>query len=113
VGQHAQLATRKKGRIAMGRKQTDCWYYTAPGTNKRVALFDEQGQRIRGKKNKEVAELALAKEKLAWETGNTNALPAGGQWLVAGVCSEYLQYCQRGLANGEISKGHCDIAVVW
>ena len=45
-------------------KQTDCWYYTMPSTKKRVALFDEDGQRIRGKRNKEAAEIALAKEKL-------------------------------------------------
>ena len=40
-------------------KQTGCWYYTMPGTKKRVALFDEDGQRIRGKENKEAAEMAL------------------------------------------------------
>lgn len=94
-------------------RQTDCWYYTAPGTKKRVALFDEEGQRIRGKGRKEAAQLALAKEKLAWETGDSDIRPKHGQWLVAGVCSEYLQYCQRGLANGEISKGHCDNATSW
>jgi len=27
-------------------KQTDSWYYTMPGTKKRVALFDKDGQRI-------------------------------------------------------------------
>lgn len=32
-------------------KQTDCWYYTEPGTKKRVPLFDEHGERIRGKEN--------------------------------------------------------------
>ena len=108
---------RKKRRQPHGSawrwKHTDCWYYTMPGTKKRVALFDAEGQRIRGKENKEAAELALAKEKLSWETGDTDARPAHGQWLVAGVCSEYLQYCQRGLANGAISKGHRDNAVSW
>jgi len=39
-------------------KQTDCWYYTMPRTKKRVALFDEQGQRIRGKENREAASIA-------------------------------------------------------
>ena len=42
-------------------KQTDCWYYTLPGAKKRVPLFDEEGERIRGKENKEAAELALAR----------------------------------------------------
>ncbi|NQT12919.1 MAG: hypothetical protein HQ582_09225 [Planctomycetes bacterium] len=50
---------------------------------------------------------------MAWETEAADARPANGQWLVAGVCSEYLQYCQRGLANGTISKGHHDNAVSW
>ena len=87
-------------------KQTDCWYYTVSGTKKRMALFDEDGKRIRGKKNKEAAELALAKVKLA-EDGEATGGPAGNQqWLVAKVCSDYLQYCQRGVAGGTISKGH-------
>ena len=36
--------------------QTDCWYYTMPETKKRVGLFDEQGERIRGRENKMTAE---------------------------------------------------------
>jgi hypothetical protein len=35
--------------------------------------------------------------------------PAGG-WLVAGVCSEYIQYCERGAAAGTLSAGHRDAA---
>jgi len=93
-------------------KQTDCWYYTLPGTKKRMPLFDDRGQRIRGKENEEAAEAALAKVKVAnaWE-----ASPAadGSRWLVARVCSEYLQYCERGVANGTMSKGHRDNAVAW
>ncbi len=64
-------------------KQTDCWYYTLPGTKKRVALIDKDGQRIRGKEKKEGAEVALAREKLTvmrrrarWNSGQ--------QWEVAG-----------------------------
>src|SRR5688572_25540729 len=33
-------------------KQTDGWYYTLPGTKKRIALFDEDGRRIRGLENR-------------------------------------------------------------
>ena len=44
-------------------KQTDAWYYTIPGTKKRRPLFDDNGQRIRGKANREAAETALAKVK--------------------------------------------------
>ena len=86
-------------------KQTDCWYYTEPGTKKRVALFDENGERIRGKENREAAEVALAREKLTWgeEAGGANG---GGEWIVARVCSEYLQYCERGVATGSISQSH-------
>ena len=71
-------------------KQTDCWYYTLPGTKKRMPPFDEQGERIRGKQNKEAAEAALAREKVSREIeapGNSG----GGEWIVARVCSEYLQ----------------------
>jgi integrase len=93
-------------------KQTDCWYYTPPGTKKRMPLFDENGQRIRGKENQEAAETALAKVKVA-----NDSVPAGTagrqRWLVAKVCSEYLQYCERGVANNTISKGHRDNAAAW
>lgn len=93
-------------------KQTDCWYYTQPGTRKRVALFDEQGARIRGKENKEAAEIALAREKLTWEQDSPGVV-GGGEWIVARVCSEYLQYCERGLANSSISKSHRDNSKSW
>ena len=94
-------------------QQTDCWYYTMPGTRKRVPLFDERGERIRGRENKEAAELALAREKLSWEE-ETPGPPAGnGQWPVVKVCSEYIQYCERGLASGTVSKGHRDNSVAW
>ena len=93
--------------------QTDCWYYTLPGTKRRVALFDEQGERIRGKENKEAAEIALAKEKLTWEGERDSSTIGYSEWLVARVCSEYIQYCERGLANGSISKSHRDNTVSW
>ena len=35
------------------------------------------------------------------------------EWIVARVCSEYIQYCEDGLSNGSISKSHRDNAVVW
>ncbi len=46
-------------------QQTDCWYYTPPGTKQRVPLFDEDGQRIPGQDNKQAAQRALARVKLA------------------------------------------------
>jgi integrase len=95
-------------------KQTDCWYYTLPGTKKRVPLLDEHGQRIRGKANKEMAEMALARVQIAGGDDAGGQMAAGAQrWLVAKVCSEYLQYCERGVASSTISKGHRDNATAW
>jgi integrase len=92
-------------------EQTDSWYYTLPGTKKRVPLFDEDGNRIRGAENKKAAQLALARVKLGqgWLPEAPPASP--DEWIVAKVCSEYLQYCERGLANGTLSKGHRDGSV--
>jgi integrase len=89
-------------------KQTDSWYYTLPGTKRRVALFDEDGSRIRGIDNKKAAQLALARVKLGqgWEPQAPPTSP--DEWIVAKVCSEYLQYCERGVANGTVSKGYRD-----
>ena len=62
---------RKKRRQQHGSgwhwKQTDCWYYTEPGTKKRISWIDEKGERIRGLENKEAAQLALARVKLSDE----------------------------------------------
>jgi hypothetical protein len=80
-------------------EQTDCWYYTLPGTKKRMALFDENGQRIRGPENKEAAELALARVKVNDSSESAGGSAAHGPWVVARVCSEYIQYCERGVAN--------------
>jgi integrase len=106
--------SRKRRRQAHGSawhwKQTDCWYYTMPGTKKRVPLFDDGGQRIRGRENRQAAEMALARVKVA-EHGE--ATGSEGAWLVAKVCSEYLQYCQRGVTAGTISEGHCRNATGW
>ena len=65
-------------------KQTGCWYYTRPGAKKRLPLFDEDGQRIRGAANKEAAELALAKEKISWEEDASGTPGGNGPWPVAG-----------------------------
>lgn len=93
-------------------KQTDCWYCTLPGTKKRVPLFDENGQRIRGKENQEAAEAALARVKVANAAGSEGPLERR-DWLVPKVCSEYLQYCERGATNGTISRSHHTNAVSW
>src|SRR5689334_17469371 len=85
--------------------QTDCWYCTMPGTKKRVPLFDEKGERIRGKDNKEAADVALGRLKLSGHGWTGEPAVDDGSCLVARVCSEYIQYCVKGLGKGTISKG--------
>ena len=72
-----------------------------------------KGERIRGKANKEAAELALAREKLTWEDGGGQGPGNDSPWLVVRVCSEYIQYCERGAANGTISESHRYNTVQW
>jgi hypothetical protein len=54
---------RQSHESAWHSKQTDNWYYTLPGSKKRVPLFDEDENRIRGIDNKKAAQLALARVK--------------------------------------------------
>lgn len=69
--------------------QTDSWYFTPPGTKKREPLFGEDGERIRGKDNKQAAQLALARIKVSDEL--EPAIPASSKdWTVAKVCDIYL-----------------------
>jgi len=115
TNRHSKRQRRKSRRQSHGSawhwKQTDSWYYTLPGSKKRVPLFDEDGNRIRGSENKKTAQLAMARVKLGhgWRPEAPPASP--DEWIVAKVCSEYLQYCERGFANGTLSKGHRDGSV--
>src|SRR5437660_3987031 len=106
------MAAKKKRRQSHGSawhwKQTDCWYYTLPGSKRRMPLFDDKGQRIRGKHRREDARLALARIRLAGNDQPEEPAQPDQPWLVARVCSEYLQYCERGAANGTVSAGHRD-----
>jgi hypothetical protein len=68
-------------------KQTDCWYYTLPGTKRRVPLVDEDDQRVRGQDHKRTAQRALARVTLAGEDQVPDAPAAGGEWLVARILS--------------------------
>ncbi len=106
---------KKKGKkrrqshgLAWHWRQTDSWYYTMPGTRKRVPLFDEDGERIQGKKNKEAAQLALARIRLAGTQEDSTPPPSDDHWLVGKVCSEYIQHCERSVASGSMSKSHLD-----
>ena len=76
-----------------------------------MPLVDEDGKRIRGKDNRQAAELALARVKVAGQWRPTAEPAAEDEWLVARVCSEYIEYCQRGVASGTISEGYRDEVV--
>ncbi|MBL9083049.1 MAG: tyrosine-type recombinase/integrase [Planctomycetales bacterium] len=106
--------TRKKRRASHGSawhwKQTDSWYYTLPGTKRRMPLFDEQGERIRGLENREAAAQALARVQLSGEGSGPAADP---DWIVARVCSEYLQHCERSVISGSMSRGHRDQSIAF
>jgi hypothetical protein len=80
-------------------------YYTLPGTKKRISLFDEDGNRIRSLENSRLAEHAFARAKLAGLSESTNSLSVD-DWIVAKVCSEYLQSCERRVAAGSMSVSH-------
>jgi integrase len=104
---HRGNGRRQRRGSAWHWKQTDCWYYTPPGTKQRVPLKDEEGKRIRGKDKRGEAEVALARVKLAGKWRPTPESAEQGEWLVARVCSEYLRYCQDSLAAGRLSAGYC------
>lgn len=88
-------------------EQTDAWYYTPPGTKRRVPLVDENGERIRGSGNRQAAELALARLKVAGHWRPAGEPAQRGEWLVAKVCSQYIEYCRQGVAGGTISEDYC------
>ena len=89
-------------------KQTDAWYYTPTGTKRRIALFDEEGWRIRGANQKSLANLSLARAKLAtdWrpEVLAVQTLEPAVPWVVARVCSEFIQSTEHRVAKGTIAK---------
>ena len=101
---------RSRGR-AWYWEQTDSWYFTPPGTKKRLRIVDTTGRPVRGKENSQLAELALARVK------------ADGDWLptpeqkskvviqVAMVCSRYLEHCEARFKHGNLSSDyHAEVA---
>jgi integrase len=75
-----------------------------------VSLFNESGERIRGLANEEAAEQALARVRLS---GEGTAPEVEQDWIVARVCSEYLQHCERRLAAGSVSRSHRNSAMAY
>jgi hypothetical protein len=75
-------------------------------------LFDEQGEGIRGRANRDKAEHALARARLSGAMEGT--APALDQaWVVARVCSDYLQHCEQRFTAGSMSRGHRDSSVIY
>lgn len=107
----SQKRRRQRHGAAWHWKQTDCWYYTPKGTKKRVPLLDEESRRIRGQANKQAANLALARMKLAtdWRPEAEDAESPTQQseaWQVARVCSDYLADCERRVMSGSMVAEH-------
>lgn len=101
--------TRRRSRgSAWYWQQTDSWYYTPPGTKRRVRLYDEDGRPVRGEENRKIAELALARIKVSgnWRPAVETVLAE--PWVVARICSLYIDHCQQRAAVGAITKGHRD-----
>jgi integrase len=69
--------------------------------------LDEHGRPIRGKDQRQAADLALARVKATGRWRPQPSEPPDSQWLVARVCSEYIAHCQRRLELGEISDEYC------
>lgn len=69
-----------------------------------MRLLDEKGRAIRGKENRPAAEVALARVKVAGNWRPEVESTTDEIWLVAQVCSELIQHCERQATLGTISK---------
>jgi integrase len=89
-------------------KQTDNWYYTDPASKQRVPLVDEVGKRIRGVEHRKAAELALARvmASRAWLPAPDPAVK--DEWLVAKVCSTFIEHCTQRAAAGSLNAEYAD-----
>ena len=92
-------------------RQTDGWYFTPPGTKRRVRLLDEDGRPIRGKESRQAAELAFARVKVSGNWRPEAEKVGDDLWLVARVCSLYIEYCTQRADNGMLSAEYCDEVV--
>jgi integrase len=92
-------------------KQTDTWYFTPPGTKRRVRLMDEQGRPIRGQENRQAAELALARRQASGQWRPPSEPTSPGELLVASVCSDYITHCERSASSRSVSQEYCSEVV--
>lgn len=89
-------------------RQTDCWYYTPPSTKRRVRLTDEDGLPIRGREQRRLAELALARVKSSGNWRPTVEEKNETPWLVAAVCSRFIEHCGRRAEIGGVGPEYRD-----
>jgi len=89
-------------------QQTGTWYFTPPGTKRRVALLDATGKRIKSASSKQAADLALARLKARndWKPSAEVMADPKAVALVAGVCSEYIQSCEARVRSGRVCDEH-------
>ncbi|REJ69559.1 MAG: hypothetical protein DWQ31_04165 [Planctomycetota bacterium] len=92
-------------------RQTDSWYFTPPGTKRRVRLKDERGNPIRGEQNKHAADLALARVKADGNWRPSVEPTNEGEPLVADVCSEFIEEIRRRATRGDVVAGYRDEVV--
>ena len=92
-------------------RQTDSWYFTPPGTKRRVRLLDEDGRPILGKTNRQAAELAFARIKAAGNWRPKAEKVGDDLWLVARVCSEYIEHCKQRAENQMVTAEYRDEVV--
>jgi len=105
----AKATRRRRSRgTAWYWSQTDSWYFTPPGTKRRVRLLDEDQRPIRGAENRQAAELALARVKVAGNWRPTPDGPDNEGWVVAKVCSTFIEHCDRRVEHGTISREYRD-----
>jgi hypothetical protein len=92
-------------------KQTDSWYYTPLGTQKRVRLYDEQGRPVRGQEQRSIADLALARVKASGNWRPEAKSEENPSLSVAKVCSEFIEHCERRVTLKKISPLYRDEVV--
>ncbi|MCH7727832.1 MAG: site-specific integrase [Planctomycetes bacterium] len=108
----AKQPSRRRSRgNAWHWRQTNSWYFTPPGTKRRVRLHDEDGHPIRGKGNRQVAELALARIKAAGNWRPEAQDNGEDSWLVAKICSLFVEHCEQRTASGTCSSEYRDEVV--
>ena len=108
-----QKQTRRRAHgSAWHWQQTDGWYFTPPGTKRREALLDSSGRRIKGKSNKQAAELALARlrAKSDWKPAPEKQIEQSEVLLVGKICSEYIEHCAERFLGNHVCAEHRDQA---